>query len=106
MTRYDRAIEIRAAALAVIRRIGRIERIGGKNPARVERAELGDLTIMHNGRSNPVPALPGQCPYSVNIWTSGRKVFLVSWDDTDPQMEITTFVKGDWCEALLQESAA
>jgi hypothetical protein len=97
MTRYERAVEIRDAALAVIRRIGRMEQLGGCNPVPAMPDHLRYKLAMDGHRV---------CPYNVNIWVPRRKVFLVSWDDADPRMDITTFVKGDWPAALLQEPVA
>jgi hypothetical protein len=73
--------KIRDAALAVLRRFGRMETTGGRTPARITRAELGEMQIIHNTPFTPQP----QGPVSMQnvLEQAGRAILPYSPDAAD-----------------------
>ena len=87
----------------------------GRTPLRVTRADLGELLMILNTPFTPRPA-PSDAeryflaqtgrrpmlPYALDIWHQRRKVYAVSWNDGDTDLEVMTFLDGEWSSLLSQ----
>ena len=91
--RVLRAVELRDAALKVIRAIG----IDGGGPIGIEAESLG---IKIAARKWP-PKLHHQLlTYGLDVWTPKAKVLNINWDD-DGRIVLITFKRGEWEARLL-----
>lgn len=97
--RLARCRSIRDAALIVVHQEGWINTSGGSAPVRAKVASVGTLSMAHN---NPFLPFPGsRLPYSLDIWSEGRKVFSVCWNHADTELEVVAFKSGPWTDSLL-----
>jgi hypothetical protein len=112
-SRMQRAIELRDAALNLVRAHGRWEsakNISGKYLF----AEIDGLRILHTTPFTRLPeppeaikymaALSGRpmnLPYSLDVWAPGSgKVFFIKWDGK-AQFNLVNFRRGGWEDVLL-----
>lgn len=119
-TRLEAAVFIRDAALIKIRAEGEFENLQNFDPMLSWDApkELG--YNMHMSLRSPFQKLPPQSPklvkqralsglyqrrkvnlpWGLNIWT-GRKALNIEWDEQTDQVDLVSFRRGDWENAVL-----
>lgn len=109
--RVKAAIEVRNAALWILKRFGEFQEIQGSYPHL--RWSEGNLIISHRtpfqrmirAGGSYEAALAGQSPlnlrYGLDIWDRAvGKVLNVEWDD-DGKVELVSFRRGDWEAQIL-----
>jgi len=114
--RLTRCRGIRDAAIRVLQRHDGMEMTEGRTPLRVMRADLGKLLMIFNTPFTPRPAPSGAAhyilaqaskrpmlPYALDIWSCRRKVFAVSWNGNDTELEVMTFTDGEWACSLVNQ---
>lgn len=93
MKRAQQAVRIAEAAVRIVEKNGRFEKIDnveGKPLA----AEAGGFTIFY---STPFARLPGMDGYMIDIWPTGKqKIFSARWKYQISDLAIVNFKRGDW----------
>lgn len=118
MSRIQRALMIREVALGVIRTHGRKSTRYGWEGEHVE-ADLGELHMSHRNQtrwlttSPVIKKLPRSDAMSegygaarilecgLDIWTPSRKVLNIEWSIDDQEVDLVSFRRGAWEDALL-----
>lgn len=114
-------LEIRAAALDLLRVRGEMKAIDGV-PRRVQVYECGSLSFMHTTPFQQLHAAPAEMlaqialleqaagrkmsrnlEYGLDIWNNRRKVLNLEWSDDDREIHLIRFNRGSWQQQLRAE---
>lgn len=116
--RIKRALQIRHAALEVIRAQGTMSEVQGL-PGRSAEANLGTLQMGYRTPFQRLPASSASVKYAraliaqrghkvsrnldygLDVWNAGRKVLNLEWSLDDREVQIVSFKRGPWEEILL-----
>jgi hypothetical protein len=115
--RYTRIIELRDAALAIVKNRGTWK---GASGMKFLYASMGSIRILHRGRFQRLPETPSQVKYlaalhglpvrdnlpnGLDIWATGNgKVFNLEWDEKG-NLELVGHRRGIWEDELLLGAA-
>lgn len=114
-------LEIRAAALELLRTRGEMQVIQGV-PGRVHTCECGSLSLLHTTPFQQLHVLPPEMlieialleqatgrkmsrglEYGLDIWSERHKSFNLQWSIGDKEIHLVRFKRGNWQEQLLAE---
>lgn len=110
MTRSERAMQMRDAAISIVNACGSWKEARvGEGCLRILSADSGDFRIVYRTPFQKVPRSTGSYEaaliaspnaYGLDVWGKDGKVLNLEWND-DQDIDIRTFKRGDWEQGFL-----